>query len=239
MHVHAHARTRTHARKPHTHTNMARSCATQHGVASCGAAVMALASCPEKELDEVLAALQPVMKARKRAMKRHAELTAEDPEPEPIGAQDVSDDEEEEDLPDLDAMFPPKSALGLFLLESAANHSCEPNAKIVPLNQLVPVNNAGTDPPTEGRESDTAERGAGIAMVAARSIAAGEELTICYLGDLTPAASGEALDADSDDTEGTSGERGEDAAVVARLRRRALLREQYLFECACARCEKR
>ena len=48
-----------------------------------------------------------------------------------------------------------------------------------------------------------------------------QELTICYLGDLP-----------EEEVEAASGA----AAAAAAAGRRALLREQYLFECGCARC---
>lgn len=151
-------------------------------------AVMALADMPEEELDEMLAVLQPVMEARKEAMRSYKENLAkelgvtEESEPDPEleleqeqeegedESEEEEEDDEEEELPELEEMFPPKRALGLFLLESSANHSCSPNAEILPLTNF-----------SEGDAVDVTDAvvcGAGIAMVATRDIAAGEEVTV-------------------------------------------------------------
>ena len=115
--------------------------------------------------------------------------------------QEGEEEDDDEELPSLEEMFPPLRALGLFLVESAANHSCNPSAHV------SPISGAG---------------GSGIEMVAARPIAAGEEVTISYLGEL-PVPPGNAANAETEEAE-------------AARRRRALLREQYLFECGCERC---
>ena len=92
------------------------------------------------------------------------------------GDEDEQEEEDDEELPSLEEMFPPLRALGLFLVESAANHSCNPSAHV------SPISGAG---------------GSGIEMVAARPIAAGEEVTISYLGEL-PVPPGNAANAKTD-----------------------------------------
>jgi hypothetical protein len=185
-------------------------------------------------LDRGLAALQPVMAARRAALEANGALECgeggpgsaegaageENGEGEGEGEASEGKDEGEEDgesededkeeggLLELEDVFPAAGGLGLFVLESAANHSCDPNTLVAPASWLGP----------DGRHR------LGIELVAGRTIAAGEEVTISYLGDLPADAAAEA-DADA-----------AVAAAAARAERRALLREQYLFDCSCSRC---
>jgi hypothetical protein len=168
------------------------------------AMILNLAHCPdEEELDTILEVLQPVMVARKTAMERFCATRARELELEQEH-QEEEEEEEEEELPELEDMFPPKRAIGLFLLESAANHSCDPSAEILPLDyftataaqQVEAIDSAAggdeaslavlADSDLEGSSNaganttaaDYEQRGAGIAMVARRDIAVGEEITI-------------------------------------------------------------
>ena len=162
------------------------------------AAVHELAGCGEAELDLGLASLQPVIAARSLLLdEEEPELEGARAEPEPeeqqqqtaASVQDADDDEEDEKsedeeetddeddeeggLLDLADVFPPAGGLGLFLLESAANHSCRPAALVAPIML----------PPPDGQPS--AAPVPGIALVAARDLVAGEVRVGSCQGDRT------------------------------------------------------
>ncbi len=218
--------------------------------------ILKLANCTdEDELDRVLAVLQPVMEARKAAMKEYSVARAEAGIEPNQDQEDDDGEEEDDDLPELEEIFPPKRAVGLFLLESAANHSCCPNAEILPLDdftETVGATTSGSGSDTHGKYESVGLRcGAGIAMIATKDISVGEEITICYLGELTPPLGGHQRDSDESGGEDDSGHGGTSAGdgrmdtstcslsmdtAAACERRRSLLREQYLFECHCERC---
>lgn len=166
-----------------------------------------LACCDEASLDCGIAALQPVIEARRKSIESRSDAC----QGEDVDAQqtDAVDEDEMETLLDLDAVFPPAAGLGLFLLESAANHSCQPSAYVAPAMVCC----------DESLECSTVAPG--IALIAARDLEEGDEVTICYLGDIP------------DDSEEESGEnRKSDMAAE----RRDMLKEQYLFTCKCPRC---